>query len=330
MTGPAERIIDVHAHFVTDHYITAAKAAGHQLPDGMPWASWDPGSHLDLMDRTGVGTSVLSVSSPGTHFGDDKAARTLSRRVNEFAADLVGKHPERFGHFASLPLPDIEGSLVELAHALDVLGSDGVTLETNTHGIYLGDPRYETVWAELDRRHATVFVHPTSPPCWEAISLGRPRPMLEFIFDSTRAVSDLVFAGVPTRYPNIEWILTHGGGALPLLADRIELFRTGLPHDSSSDGGNAAEPLETLMQRAWFDMAGTPFPHQVPAVVRAFGRERLLYGSDYCWTPADAVVAQIASVDAADQPARDTWRALTTRNATRLLPRIATTNEATP
>ena len=137
--------------------------------------------------------------------------------------------------------------------------------------------------------------------------------MLEFIFDNTRTVSHLVFTGTLLRYPDIEWVLTHGGGALPLLADRMELFRTVFVGD---------DPHSTLprqLRGLWFDIAGTPFPHQVPAAVAAFGTERLLYGSDYCWTPAHGVDAQLASIEQADQPADDSWRALTTRNANRLL-----------
>lgn len=313
-TTTTTQLVDVHAHFVTDSYMAQAKAAGYELPDGMSaWPTWDVRSHLDLMDQGNIATAMLSVSSPGTHFGDDAAARALAREVNEFGAGLKRDHPSRFGQFASLPLPHVEGSLAELAYALDELGSDGVALESNAEGTYLGNERYEPLWAELDRRRSVVFVHPTSPPGFEAVALNRPRPMLEFIFDSTRTASDMVFTGVLTRYPNIQWIFTHGGGALPLLADRMELFRTVF------FGGGPQDPtVQEQVRTLWFDMAGSPFPNQVPALVGAFGSERLLYGSDYCWTPAAGTAAQIASVDAADQPDSDTWRALTTRNATRL------------
>ncbi len=311
-----QQLIDVHSHFVTDEYVAAAKAAGHVHPDGMhDFPSWDAVTHLKLMDEWGVRTAMLSVSSPGTHFGDDQAARTLARQVNEFGAAVAREHAGRFGHFASLPLPDAEGALQEAAHALDELGSDGLAIETNTEGVYLGDPRYEELWAELHRRRAVVFVHPTSPRCHATVSLGRPRPMLEFIFDSTRAASDLVFTGALTRHPHIQWIFTHGGGALPLLADRMELFRSVFMNGASDDPS-----VPEQMRRLWFDMAGTPFPNQVPALVKAFGSERLLYGSDYCWTPAAGTTAQVRSVDEAEQPDGDTWRALTTRNAAALLP----------
>ena len=143
--------------------------------------------------------------------------------------------------------------LDELSYALDELGSDGITIETNSAGVYLGDHRYEPLYRELNRRRAVVFVHPTSPPCAETIALGRPRPMLEFIVDTTRAVSDLVFTGTLVRYPDIEWVFTHGGGALPLLAERMELFRTVLLGD---DDPRSAVPRQ--LRRLWFDIAGTP------------------------------------------------------------------------
>lgn len=324
MSDPVPTLVDVHAHFVTDDYIAAAKAAGHVYPDGMPgWPSWDPETHVDLMDRCGIRTSMLSISSPGIHFGDDKAARALARSVNEHGAAVAAAHPGRFGHFACLPFPDVEGSLTELAYALDRLGSDGLAVETNSRGVYLGDERYDPVYAELNERHAVVFVHPTSPPGSEAVSPGPPplgRPpvgMIEYIFDSARTVSDLVFSGTLTRYPDIQWIFTHGGGALPLLADRMELSRFLFPSDVSGPS------VQHQIRRLWFDMAGSPFPNQIPALVKAFGDERLLFGSDYCWAPAAFVVRHVASMDGAEQPEGETWRTLTTRNAARLLPCVS-------
>ncbi|GAA1369446.1 amidohydrolase family protein [Streptomyces beijiangensis] len=308
-------LIDIHAHFVTDSYVAAARSAGIEHPDGMPgWPTWSVERHLDLMERSGIEKSYLSISSPGVHFGDDGAARALAREVNEFGALVRSERPQRFGHFASLPLPDVEGSLAEAAHALDVLGADGVAVETNHHGLYLGDPRLEPLWEDLDRRGALVFVHPTSPPHADDLSLGRPRPMLEFLFDTARSASDLLLRGVLTRHPRIRWVLTHGGGALPLLADRMDLF-SAVVGDGPQDVPSAVEQLGRL----WYDMAGTPFPRQIPALEAAFGTDRLLYGSDYCWTPEGAVLAQVASLDSSAQPSTtDTWRDLTTRNVRRL------------
>ncbi|MFJ2814575.1 amidohydrolase family protein [Streptomyces sp. NPDC087294] len=306
--------VDVHTHFVTERYVSAARAAGIEHPDGMAgWPSWSPEGALALMDEAGIGLSVLSVSSPGTHFGDGAAARALSREVNEFAAGLHRERPDRFGHFASVPLPDVDGALVEAVYALDALGADGIAVETNSRGVYLGDARFEPFWGELDRREAVVFVHPTSPPGWEGVALGRPRPMLEFLFDTARAASDVVLAGVTVRYPGIRWVFTHGGGVLPLLAARMELFEALMP--------TSGVEVRAALAGLWFDLAGTPFPDQLPALERAFGLERVLYGSDSCWTPAAGVLAQVASIDAAVQPGGSSWRSLTGRNARRLFGR---------
>lgn len=139
--------------------------------------------------------------------------------------------------------------------------------------------------------------------------------MLEFIFDTARTVADLAFTGRLETYPDIPWIIPHGGGALPLLADRMELFRLAFP-----GGAAPVTPLPEQLRRLWFDMAGTPFPRHLPALEAAFGTDHLLYGSDYCWTPAAATAAQVAAIDSAPQPDGETWRGLTTRNAERLFP----------
>lgn len=302
-------LIDVHSHFVTPQYVAAATAAGHVEPEGMPrWATWSVDDHLTLMDKAGIERSMLSISSPGTNFGSDTDARALARSVNRFAADVERRHPDRFGHFAALPLPDVAGAIAELRHACDELGAAGAAVLTNACGVYLGDERYAELYSELDRRAAIVFVHPVSPPNWQAVSLGRPRPMLEFIFDSARAAANLVLTGTLHRYPGIRWVFSHSGGALPVLAERLQLFRDLAPEPVP--GGSVTQQLSAV----WYDIAGTPFPNAAPALTRAFGDRRVLYGSDYCWTPAAGALAQAGSVDAA-------WQELTTRNAERLLGR---------
>jgi predicted TIM-barrel fold metal-dependent hydrolase len=320
--SPVDRpgFVDVHAHFVTDSYVRRARAAGHEFPDGVPaWPTWSARAHLELMDRSGIATAVLSVSSPGVHFGDAAAARHLAREVNEDGAAIVAGHPGRFGLFASLPLPEVDGALAEIAYAFDTLGADGVVLETNAHGVYLGDPRLEPVFAELDRRSAVVFLHPTSPVCWEQSALGRPRPMVEFVFDTARAVTDLLLAGTLARYPRMKVIVPHCGGALPVLADRINGFmRLFMP--AGQESPDAVAQLRGLH----YDLAGPAFPRQVPALLGLADPQRLLYGSDYCWTPAPAAEAHAASFDTAPAPVDGaTWRSLTTANAHALLPRLA-------
>lgn len=319
MTTSGAGFIDVHAHFVTGTYVAAARAAGHERPDGMPgWPEWSAETHLDVMDRSGIDTAMLSVSSPGVHFGDDAAAHRLARQVNEFGAEVVRTHPGRFGLFASLPLPSVDGAIDEIGYAFDVLGADGVIIGTNSGGVYLGDERLEPVWAELDRRGAVVLLHPTSPVCWQQTALGRPSPVIEFLFDTARAVTDMVFAGTLVRHPRLQVVVPHCGGAIPVLADRVNGF-LGLLRGRSADTPDAVEQL----RRLYYDTAGTPFPRQIPALLGLTEPTQLLYGSDYPWTPAPIAELHTAAFTHAPCPGNTTWRALTTANARRLFPRLA-------
>ncbi|MBC7273712.1 MAG: amidohydrolase [Streptomyces sp.] len=311
--------IDVHAHFITPRLRAAMHAAGHGRPDGMPAIpDWTPESALKAMDHTGIAAALLSVSSPGVHFGDDAAARELARAVNEEGAAHVGAHPRRFGLLASLPLPDLPGALDELRHAYDVLGADGITLHTHYDGRYLGDPCYEPLMAELDRRAAAVLLHPASPPCWETTSMGLPRPMLEFPIETTRAVTGLILNGVLDRYPAIRFIVPHAGAALPALADRIAAFSLVV-----RDG-----PVDVLghLRRLHYDLAGFALPRLLPALLTFTDTGRLLYGSDYPFTP-DWVVHGLAEALARDETlTAEQQQAMQRRSAAALFPRLAPTD----
>ena len=217
--------IDVHAHYVPDGYRAALQRAGHDQPDGLPWIpEWSAHQHVAAMDRLGIATSLLSISSPGVHFGDGSTAVDLAREVNEDGRRAVVDHHGRFGLLASLPLPDVDAAVAEIAHCVDNLDVDGFVLLTNISGTYVSDAMFEPVFRELDRRGARVLLHPTSPACWEHTSFERPRPMVEFFFDTTRVVVDLVLSGVIDRYPNVQLIIPHGGATLPLVADRVSAF----------------------------------------------------------------------------------------------------------
>jgi predicted TIM-barrel fold metal-dependent hydrolase len=317
MTVPRTRfpLIDVHAHYVTDSYLAAAFEAGHQKPDGMPgWPQFSVSDELGMMDREGIGRAVLSISSPGVHFGDDRSARRLAAEVNDFGAKVVAEHPDRFGLFASLPLPDLEGALAEATRALDDLGALGVIIETTAGGHYVSDPVFAPLLDELDRRGAVMMIHPTSPACSPRLASEPPPPMLEFLFESTRTVADLILTGVLEGHPDLQVVIPHGGAMLPLVADRIEQFRSLLGH-GAAHGPSVRELLSTL----WYDMAGTPFPVQIPALAQIVGVDHLLYGSDSTFTPESVIERQIRSIDEAEtHPDQPGWRELTTTNAERL------------
>lgn len=277
--------IDVHAHYVPDGYRDALVAHGHAQPDGMPQIpAWSAGEHVAAMDRLGVATSLLSISSPGVHLGDGATVVDLAREVNEEGRRAVVDHPGRFGLLAALPLPDVDAALAEIAHCCDRLDVAGFAVLTNVGGTYLGDPDLGPVFRELDRRRARLFVHPTSPPCWEHTSFGRPRPMLEFLLDTTRAVVDLVLGGVVARHPGIELIVPHAGAALAMVADRVSIFSLLLGVDPSVD-------VLRDLGRLHFDLAGFPIPRQLDALLTLTTPSHLHYGTDYPFTPEFAAEA---------------------------------------
>ncbi|MFD4576540.1 amidohydrolase family protein [Streptomyces sp. NPDC058417] len=307
--------VDVHAHYVTPAYRSALIAAGHSHPDGMPSIpDWSAEQALRFMDANGTRTALLSVSSPGVSLGDAAANRDLARTANEEGAALVRTRPDRFGLLASVPLPDVDAAVAEAVFALDRLGADGIALETHYRGTYLGDPAFEPLMAELHRRRAVVHLHPTSPVCWQDTALGHPRPMLEFLFDSTRAVTQLVLGGVLTRHPGIRFIVPHCGATLPVVADRIAAF-------ALASGGPPVDVLGAL-RRLHYDTAGFALPRALPALLDLVSPDRLLYGSDHPFTNAAVATAQAKALAATPLLGAADKRALFSGTAHRLFPRL--------
>lgn len=182
------------------------------------------------MKDIGITKSILSMSSPGTHLfpGDDQQARKLTRDVNEYMSEVCTKHKQYFQFFASLPLPDVEGSLAEIDYALDNLGAVGFQIMTNSHGIYPGDPRLSRVFDKLSDRNTIVFFHPTSCNLERGDGLvehvnpmaGVPSPLMEFMFDTTRALTSLFTSGTVTRCPGITFVICHCGATFPPIVVR--------------------------------------------------------------------------------------------------------------
>jgi predicted TIM-barrel fold metal-dependent hydrolase len=309
--------IDVHFHYLSPEYREQMIDAVGGYPDGFAAPQWSAEAALAMMDRNGIATGMLSVSSPGVHFGNDAKARLLARSVNEFAARTIADHRGRFGGFASLPIPDVDGALEEIAYALDTLKLDGVVMLTNFNGVYLGDKRLDPVFDELDRRGAVVFIHPTSPICWQQSALGYPRPMIEFTFDSTRAVVNLIFSGTTTRCPKLRFIVPHAGGTLPFLARRIGMFGRGLV----GDGVNVS--TEEQLRRLYYDLAGSPGSNALAPLLEMTERSHILYGSDYVHTPEAIVSAHLAELLSSKLLSPDDFRAIGRDNALALFPRLA-------
>lgn len=292
--------LDVHAHYLPGLYRDALRAAGHDQPDGFPYIpDWSAEEHVQVMDRLGIETSYLSVSSPGV-LGD----ADLARAVNEEGRRAVVDHPGRFGLLASLPLPDVDAAMAEIAHASERLDADGFVLLTNVDGTYVGDASFAPIRRELDRRRARVLLHPTSPACWERTALGRPRPMLEFLFDTTRAVVDLLLDGTIAAHPDLELIIPHAGAVLPMVADRIQAFSRLLAPDVDVLGD---------LGRLHYDLAGQAVPRQLDALRTLTSRDHLHYGSDYPFTPEPVATAAAERIDFHPELRANTERLFTRR-----------------
>lgn len=200
-TGTPSWFTDVHAHFVPQAYRQALLEQGINFPDGSPIPEWSAAGHVEALDELGITTAMLSASSPGVEV--DGRPEYWARLLSESGADARTEHPGRFGLLAALPLPEIDASLREIAHALDDRNADGFALLTHVQGVYLGDARLDPVMEELNRREAVVFVHPTSPAGCAHVDMGRPAPLVEYLFDTKRAVINLVLTATLSRYPAI-------------------------------------------------------------------------------------------------------------------------------
>jgi len=316
---------DVHHHFVPDFYRDALLAAGHVRPDGIgAIPAWDEGSAMATMDELGIVSAALSISSPGVHFGDDLAAADLARRCNDEAARLAAAHSGRFSFFAAVALPDVAAALRELDRAMGELGALGVVLETNHRGQYLGDAALNELYGELARRGGVVFIHPTSPCTGGELALGYPRPMLEFLFETTRSVTNLVVSGVLERHPGLKVIVPHAGAVLPVLADRIDLLLPIL----SEPGAPTPPRMRDALRRLYFDLAGAPVPELLGALLSVADPTRILYGSDWPFTPAAACRALANRIDTTPLLGGDLRAQVLTGNAARLLPTLVSAAHA--
>lgn len=274
--------IDIHHHIVPSEYLTALANIGIKTAVGEPFPCWTPEKSIELMDRQGIRIAITSISAPGIYFGDADFTRALARECNEFSARLLKKYPQRFGAFAVLPVPDIKASLVELKYALDVLMLDGVVMLTNIDGVYIGDLKFNEILSELNQRKAVVFVHPNSPPA-DKLPMTSFRPaILEFVFDTTRAVANLVHGGAVKRYPDIRFIFSHAGGTVPYLTWRISF-------------GN--KKIINLLKRFYYDIALSATPYSLNSLLELVKSTQILFGTDYPFAPEPVTIKMIKELE---------------------------------
>jgi predicted TIM-barrel fold metal-dependent hydrolase len=310
--------VDLHQHVIPEFYWAASNEDGNAA-GGITPPRWSLDGAIAYLDEARIDIAIPSISTPGVHFGDDAAARTLARRVNEYLADLKHDRPDRFGGFATLPLPDIEGSLEQIACAFDVLDLDGVSIMTNADGSYLGDSRFDPIFAELQRRAAVVFVHPTASPDPIAHTLGLPDALLDYPVDTSRAIAKLHYSNTFARTPDVKYVFAHAGGTIPFVASRFAIVDEMNVIPGAPERGTFADVLPHL----YWDTASAfsdPVLHMLRSVT---GLRNVVFGTDYPY-PRDAIsiggLGQLQHTAELDDGER---RGVLGRSAAQLIPRLA-------
>jgi 6-methylsalicylate decarboxylase len=254
--------VDVHHHVVPPQY----------ADDSMPIKLPDTEMQLQSMDSWHIQTAITSLT-PRVVLKNLKRLRAVARDCNEFQAQRVRDHSARFGAFALLPLPDVDGALNEISYALDVLRLDGVGLFSSVTDRYLGDPLFDPVFDELNRRHVVVFIHPAHCEAPEHTRLHAPPFVVEYVFDTTRAIVNLIFAGTLKRCPNIRFIVAHGGGTVPFLAQRIVMME-------GHRGAKGLTDVLPTLRSLYYEIASTTSGFALRSLQELADPTHVLWGSD--------------------------------------------------
>jgi predicted TIM-barrel fold metal-dependent hydrolase len=316
-------LIDTHQHPVPDYYAKALAGVGIMGSGENPWPEWSIQKQLDLMGELNIKAVVNSVASPGAYFGDIDKAIAISRECNEGSAKMVADRPHQFGAFGLLPLPDVQAAAKEAAYALDVLKLDGICLLTHTGPRHLGHPDEDELYAELDKRKAVVFVHPLRNQAKNMPAYSYPAGMTELVLDTTRAIHNLLWNGTFGKFPNIKWIMPHGGGTIPFLIYRISAMDNHPKVQAKLPGGSVKSALRSL----WYDVAEINDAGPLKALMEIADPSHVLFGSDYPFSrhtnPEQDVRDTIKGFEAFGGWDAATRRGIEHDNALKLLPRLA-------
>jgi len=319
--GAAAHRIDTHHHIFPPAYLAAARDGVVDSSPGAPtdmFDKWSPRKSLDDMDKQGVATAIVSISTPGVFFGDVAQGRRLARECNEYGAKMIADHPGRFGMFAAVPLPDVEGSLREIAYALDELKLNGVGLLTSYGDRWAGDPAFFPVFEELNRRKATVYFHPTAANCCGNL-VPETKVSLEYPTDTARCAASLYINGVLSRCPDIRFILSHGGGSLPSFASRIDALFAGSPTAPRWPTRAMDE-----FRRLHYDTAAILNPPAMAALRQLVPASQILMGSDFPYRSAGRAVKEIRDLGMFTETELE---AVERGNALRIVPGLATAGQ---
>ncbi len=284
---------DVHSHAITATYMENIQAHGAEMDEGFPIPSWNVEEHLAFMDQAGIETSVLTMPAPQPWFGNGEESAAICRKYNEECAALKEKYPGRFLFCASLPLPDVERAIEEAVYALDVLKADGIKLASNSYGQYLGDPELEPLMEVLNARKAVILTHPHKPSAVNyKLIADVPLASYEYLAETTRAILNLVAHDVLVRYPDLKVVVPHCGSFLPNALPRFK----GLLPVMVKQGYMQPVDVDANVSRLYFDLAGAATDDAIRALLTITTADHLLYGSDYPYVAASALVGAKASL----------------------------------
>jgi predicted TIM-barrel fold metal-dependent hydrolase len=311
------RRIDVHHHFLPPDFVADLERRGISWTGGAPVPNWRVSTAREVMERNGIATAIASVV-PCVYWGDSEFAVHWARQCNEFLARTVADDSSHFGGFATLPLPDTAAACKELEYALDTLRLDGVILFASNGVQYLGAPDFEELFQELERRSTIVFIHPnTLPPGSEVPKLSLPALLVEFVFDTTRSITNLLYSGTFERYPAIRYIVAHAGGAVPYLAWRLSLgqFMPGL-------GEQVPKGALHYLQHLHFDTALSASDYALRSLIEFVPPSQVLFGSDYPMAPEAVTQVSTAGLEASKVLDEDARRTIYRESALTLFPRF--------
>jgi 6-methylsalicylate decarboxylase len=314
MEGAIMLRIDTHQHLIPPDYRKALRKAGLDEAGGRRMPDWSADASLQAMAELGIGTAILSVSTPGTAFLSAPAdAAALARDLNDYTAELVAAQPDRYGFFATVPMPNIDESVAEISRALDELKADGVVLPANNAGTYLGQDGQDPLFAALNDRSAVVFIHPAELP-------GPIVPNIapfaaDFLLDTSRAAYLLVCNGIRTRYPNIRFILSHAGGFVPYASHRMAVAMT-------ADTGRSWADILDDFASFYFDTALSSSAAALPTLLAFAKPGHITFGSDWPFAPVAAAKLFAAGLETYPAIDADTRGAIDRTNALALFPRL--------
>ncbi len=292
-----QRFIDFHHHARPAAFFEALAEAGRTTMGGRPFPKgWTMAEALSFMDRMEIATAVVSAPDADLLYRDQRIAVRLARLLNELFSECIRSHPTRFGAFASLPMPHVPDTLHEIGYALDRLGLDGVMLSTSYDGQYLGSSAFDPVLNALNERGALAFVHPVTPMGLNLLALDFPASLLEYTFDTTRCIANLLRHSIPTRYPNIRFVFAHVGGAMPYLLNRMSLMEYFVTpgHVLSVDADRDA--IKRGLRHFYYDIALSASDPVFDLLRQVVGLDRIVFGSDYPQVPDSYVGATIRAL----------------------------------